>query len=96
MLELAKTGRWLGGQTPLGYESEEVSYFDADYTERKMFRLIPVEKELEIVKLIYDKYLELKSISKVHKYLYSNNIKSKLGTIIWQNIIESNNTYSLS
>lgn len=79
MLELAKSGRWLGGQTPIGFDSESISYFDADFKERKMYKLSPVEAELDTVKLIYDKYIELQSLSQVNKYLLSNNIKTKTG-----------------
>ncbi|MCR1175576.1 recombinase family protein [Clostridium botulinum] len=79
MLELAKTGRWLGGQTPLGFKSEKISYFDAEMKERTMYKLSPVEEELDKVKLIYMKYLELKSLRKVTQYLLENNFKSKLG-----------------
>lgn len=79
MLELAKSGRWLGGQTPLGFESEAIEYFDENMKPRKMYKLSPVKQELEIVKLIYDKYLELKSLSQVNKFLLSNNIKTKQG-----------------
>lgn len=78
MLELAKTGRWLGGQTPLGFESEAIVYYDNEMNERKMFKLSPVDNELNIVKTIYELYLEKKSLSQVHKYLYINNIKTKM------------------
>lgn len=79
MLELAKSGRWLGGQTPLGFKSEKVSYFDAEFKERSMYKLTPVEDELKIVKLIYNTYLDLRSLRKVNQYLLENNIKTKLG-----------------
>ncbi|WDU84246.1 recombinase family protein [Caloramator sp. Dgby_cultured_2] len=46
---------------------------------RKMYKLSPVKEELEVVKLIFDKYLELKSLSQVNKFLLSNNIKTKQG-----------------
>lgn len=79
MHELAKTGRWLGGQTPLGFESEEIKYFDAEMNEKSMFKLSPVKSELEQAKLIFNKYLETGSISLVLKYLLSSNIKGKNG-----------------
>ncbi len=79
MYELAKTGRWLGGQVPLGYDSEETICFDENMKERKMYTLKPNEEELKIAKLIFDKYLETKSLSQVHKYMLSNNIKGKNG-----------------
>src|SRR3712207_3673241 len=34
MLELSKTGRWLGGQTPLGFNSKKITYFDNELKER--------------------------------------------------------------
>lgn len=79
MLELAKNGRWLGGVTPLGYESKQISYIDAEMNERKMVKLKQVPKELEIVQLIYTKYLELQSLSKLETYMQQANIKTKRG-----------------
>ncbi|SHH06559.1 recombinase family protein [Tepidibacter thalassicus] len=79
MHELAKTGRWLGGQAPLGYDSEQIVYFDENMKERKMYKLSANEEELKIVKLIFKKYLETKSLSQVHKYMLINNIKGKNG-----------------
>ncbi|MBK5240742.1 recombinase family protein [Clostridium sp.] len=79
MLELSKTGRWLGGQTPLGYESKKISYLDFDHKEKNMYGLSPIKKELAVVKIIYDKYLEYKSINQVFIYLFKNNIKTKYG-----------------
>lgn len=83
MLELAKSGRWLGGQTPLGFKSEEIIYFDQDFKERKMYKLTSIPDEMKTVKLIYDKYLELKSLSQVAKYLDQNFIKTKTGKDVW-------------
>lgn len=80
MLELAKSGRWLGGQTPLGFKSEKISYFDSEFKERSMYKLTPINDELKVVKLIYNKYLELKSLRKVTQYLLENNIRTKLGS----------------
>ena len=79
MLELAKSGRWLGGQCPLGFESEQMTFLDSDYNERTLFKLKPVDDEMNIVKLIFDKYYESGSIHMVLKYLLSNNFKGKNG-----------------
>jgi len=79
MLELAKSGRWLGGQTPLGYSSKKLSYLDAQFKEKTMYALSPIKKELDVVKLIYDKYLQYKSISQVFIYIFQKNIKTKNG-----------------
>lgn len=77
MLQLAKTGRWLGGTTPTGFESTEVTYTDPSGKEKKMFKLTPIDKELDTVKLIYTKFLELKSLTKLETYCIQNNIKTK-------------------
>ncbi len=79
MIQLSKTGRWLGGQTPLGFKSEQITYIDSEFKERSMSKLIPIGYELEQVKLIFDKYLEAGSIHMVLKYLLANNIKGKNG-----------------
>lgn len=80
MIELAKSGRWLGGRTPTGYESIATSYTDSNLKDRKIFGLKPIHEELELVKLIFNKYLELKSLSGVTKFLLSHNTKTKLNT----------------
>lgn len=79
MLELAKSGRWLGGQTPLGFNSEKIIYLDNELKERTLYKLSPVDEEMNIVKLIYNKYLETNSVSLTVKYLISNNIRGKKG-----------------
>lgn len=76
MYELAKTGRWLGGVTPLGFKSTNITYYDEHMTQRKMCKLEPDNKELELVKYIFDEYLKLGSLSKLDSYLYKNDIKS--------------------
>lgn len=79
MLQLAKTGRWLGGITPTGYESEEMVTVDQGGKQRKAFRLSPIPEEINIVKLIFDKFLKMKSLTKVETYLIQNEIKTKNG-----------------
>lgn len=79
MIELAKTGRWLGGQTPLGFHSQKILYYNSEMKEKSMYKLSPVKEELKKVKLIYNKYIEFGSISLVLKYLLSNNIRGKNG-----------------
>ncbi|MDP4144827.1 MAG: recombinase family protein [Bacillota bacterium] len=81
MLELAKTGRWLGGQTPFGYGSKAVTFVDDKMKQRKMFTLDPVDSELQIVRLIFDLYYSKNSISQVTKYLILNDIKTKNGAL---------------
>ena len=77
MLELAKTGRWLGGITPTGYRSEQVVKHTIDGKARKLFKLAVVENEAETIKLIYKKFFETGSLTKTETYLLQNYIKSK-------------------
>lgn len=80
MMELAKTGRWLGGISPLGFDSKQIQYLDENLKERKMSKLSPNKEELKIVQILFDKYLELKSLSAVETYTLQNNIKTKKGS----------------
>lgn len=78
MHELAKTGRWLGGTTPTGYESKQInSRIEIDGKIRKMHKLEIIKEEADLIKLIYKKFLETKSLTKVDEYLLINNIKTK-------------------
>ncbi|WP_160685534.1 recombinase family protein [Clostridium sp. C2-6-12] len=80
MLELAKSGRWLGGTPPFGYNSKPVSYYDENMTEHLMANLSENHEELEIVKLIYNKYLELKSLNALEAYLLQHYFKTRSGS----------------
>ncbi|MCW6075526.1 recombinase family protein [Clostridium sporogenes] len=77
MLELAKSGRWLGGTPPIGFKSKRITYLDGEYKERSLVQLVPDPKELEFIKFISDKYEELGSVHKIRKYSLQNNIKTK-------------------
>lgn len=79
MLELAKTGRWLGGTSPLGYKSEPVEYANEDGKGKKMFKLSEVPEEMDIVKLIYKLYLEKRGFCSVATYLCKSKYKGKNG-----------------
>lgn len=79
MYTLAKMGRWLGGQSPLGFDGAREYYIDETGKERSVTRLKPNNEELKIVKLIYQKYLQEKSISQVSKWTLTNNFKGKNG-----------------
>lgn len=79
MLQLAKSGRWLGGQEPFGFTAERVTYIDNEFKERSLMQLCPLESEFNVINLIFSKYLELHSLSRVSRYLNSSNIKSKNG-----------------
>lgn len=77
MLELAKTGRWLGGTTPTGFKSKETENISVDGKKRKLYKLSPIDDEIRIVKLLFDKMRELKSQTKLETFTIQNDIKTK-------------------
>ena len=79
MRELAKTGRWLGGVAPTGYESESVSRVSIDGKVRKVSKLIIIPEEIETVKTIYAKFMETGSLTQVERYLFDKQIVTKRG-----------------
>ncbi|MGL4913450.1 MAG: recombinase family protein [Romboutsia sp.] len=79
MYELAKTGRWLGGVTPLGFKSTTITYYDEHMSQRKMCKLEPDTEELKLVKYIFDEYIKFRSLSKLNTNFYKEGIKSSRG-----------------
>lgn len=89
MLELAKTGRWLGGDTPLGFDSERIEIAQIaeknTYTNilekknKKACKLKINEEEKQKVQLIFRKYLEIKSLAGLEHYLLKNKIFTRKG-----------------
>ena len=77
MMELAKTGRWLGGTTPTGFQSEKMTIKSSDEKDRNLFKLSPIHDEQEVIKMIFQKYKELGSQTKVETYLIKHDIKTK-------------------
>ena len=66
MRELAKTGRWLGGTTPTGYESVGVELINVkEYDEnnevvtkvKKAFMLKKIDEEIYTIKTLFQKFL---------------------------------------
>jgi len=66
LLERARKGMWNGGNPPFGYE-------------RKDKKLIINKKEAEIVRMIFETYLETGSINRVYDFLKEKNIKNRQG-----------------
>ena len=66
LLERAKKGFWNGGSAPYGYE-------------RKDKKLIINKKEAEIVRLIFETYIETCSINELYDLLKEKNIKNRQG-----------------
>ena len=89
MVQLAKTGRWLGGITPTGYASKDVRYSDDQGKEKTKFVLEGIPEELEIIKKIYEHYLKKKSLSQVEKCLLLHGIRTKNDAIFQKQTIRS-------
>ncbi len=77
MIELAKTGRWLGGITPQGFKSEPIMYLDQKGKERTLYKLAPISDELKLMKLIYNKYLAFQSLTQLETYCLQENKKTR-------------------
>ena len=59
-----KKGMWMGGKVPLGYSKEDK-------------KLVVHNEDAQKVQMLFDKYLELKSVPKLMHYLKENEIKTK-------------------
>ncbi len=79
MHELAKTGRWLGGNTPTGYASESVQTVTADGRVRKVCRLKQIPEEAETVRTIFEIFLETDSLTRTDGELLRRRITTKTG-----------------
>lgn len=79
MYELAKTGRWLGGNTPAGYRSEAVEHVSVDGKTRRACRLRLYEDEAVVVSGIYERFLEERSLTLTREWLLQNGCVTKNG-----------------
>lgn len=89
MYALAKTGRWLGGSTPLGFESRQVAKGEPADKKRCHFTLVQIPEEIEMVKLIYAKYRELGSLTKLEEYLMNFNYHTRNGKYYGRYVLRS-------
>lgn len=81
MLEMAKNGRWTGGKIPVGFTSKKVFSTDDNGLTREVPQLIINTEEMEVVKFLYKKYIELGSLHKLECYITENQIKSRNGVM---------------
>ena len=77
MHELAKTGRWLGGATPTGYASEAVQSITIDGKAKKACKLKLIPDEADIIRMIYDLYMEHDSLTITEAELMKCGMKTK-------------------
>lgn len=74
MMLLARTGRWLGGPCPTGFSPKEEEFI-CDGKIRKSYSL-EINNDMDVIKLIFDKFLQIGSAYIVARYLADNNIKT--------------------
>ena len=74
MLELSKSGRWLGGVTPTGFRSESVCR-----NNKTICRLQPVPEEQRLVRQIFDCFLRTQSLTQTETALLHQGERSKNG-----------------
>lgn len=79
MHELSKTGRWLGGNTPTGYESVCVTNVSVDGKTHKACKLKCIPEEITLVRLIFDTFVRTGSLTKTDQYLLQGGYKTKCG-----------------
>lgn len=96
LMALSEKGQWLGGTTPLGYYSQKVDHILPNGKTKKYYELVVKDEEADLVRLIFEQYLKLGSITQVERYLNQHNLLSRNGkhyapTVI-QNILR-NPTY---
>jgi DNA invertase Pin-like site-specific DNA recombinase len=79
MVMLARDGRWLGGNTPLGFATSEEKTILLSGKSKKAYRLQQVSEEIDLVKCIFQEYLLKQSLVKVVAYCLKLNIKTRRG-----------------
>ncbi|MCC8045555.1 MAG: recombinase family protein [Clostridiales bacterium] len=79
MIMLARKGRWLGGNTPLGFRAKSEAKVTISGKSKTSFRLVPDKEELKTVRFIFSEYLEKQSLSSISSYFLTNDIFTKRG-----------------
>ena len=102
VITMAKQGKVMGGKCPIGYVTKKVPKKELDSLGREKRYTIyedADELEQEIVRTIFDKYLELRSVTKIETYLLQKNITTKsdkdYGRYVLQHIL-TNPTYCIN
>lgn len=86
--ELSKTGRWLGGPSPLGYKSIEVENNDTTGKNRKKHILSINKDEISTVKLVFELFMKYKSFQKVSIILENRGIYSRKGSVFSRELVK--------
>lgn len=79
MVMLARSGRWLGGNTPLGFSSQKDEKIQVDNKVKTSYILTEHKQEMVVVYFIFREFLEKQSLTKVVEYFQRNDILTKRG-----------------
>ncbi len=79
MIMLARSGRWLGGNTPLGYSSMKLEKEVSALKKKSMYCLTQNPEEIGIARYIFSYFMECRSLTKVYKSLITNDIRTRQG-----------------
>lgn len=79
MQELAKTGRWLGGNTPTGYESVCIRSRSEEGRVKKSCCLKTIEEEKRVVQEMYRFFLRTASLTETVRYLEEKGVRTRRG-----------------
>lgn len=76
---LARTGRWLGGASPMGFVGERVEIKDGEGRSRSAYKLSTVEDEMRAVREIYRIFAELRSLTGTAAWCVKNGLVTRSG-----------------
>ena len=79
MIMLARSGRWLGGNTPLGYSSLKVEKEVSALKKKSMFCLEQNPDEIDLARFIFSYFMEKRSLTKTLKYLMVSGMRTRNG-----------------
>jgi len=79
MIMLARKGRWLGGNTPLGFFAEAEEKIVINGRNKKSFCLAIDEENMKTVRFIFQEYLKNPSLIGIVRYFLNHNIRTKRG-----------------
>lgn len=80
-LRSLKNGCFIGSETPYGFSKEKL--------EHKGYKLVPIEDEVKIIKMIFDLFLEGLGTVALANYLMKEEIKTREGNYFSPNYIRS-------
>ena len=81
MLSLARTGRWLGGNCPTGYQSKSMEYYDDALNKKTVYKLMQIPEEIDIVRELFDRYIEFASLSQVELWTMRKDLRTRNGKL---------------